>query len=220
MGATRIAKTISRTHGCGLSSHQTHALSEWHIRKHGVQEIQRKELRLLQPNCTNTCESECDQQRALVDRLPNARLRARCASLQRGSHSRRQLQGGRSETSTHCQGRRNGNGSVTVYETLPAGACNGLWCPCAGGSDCKAPSARQSECRGGRSLANTFSLQIPNRRTLVLDGTEGLQDNVKVLPSLGSTEREVLPSCDGCTLNNRRKINSNCGNGAKQYNPL
>ena len=32
-----------------------------------------------------------------MDWRPNARLRARCASLQRGNDSRRQLQGGRSE---------------------------------------------------------------------------------------------------------------------------
>ena len=125
MGATKIPKTSSRTDGCGLVK-PSNSLTEWHIRKHGASEIHRKELRLLRLNCTNICESECGQQRALVDRLPNARLRARCASLRRGNDSRRQLQGGRNETSTQCQGRRNGNGSVTVCETLPPGACSGL----------------------------------------------------------------------------------------------
>ena len=52
------------------------------------------------------------------------------------------------------------------------------WCPCQGGSDCKAPLARPGKCRGARSLAFTSSLQIPHCRTLALDGTEGLQDKV------------------------------------------
>ena len=107
--ATQIAKTISRTDGCGLVKPSNS------IRTHGSLEIHRKELRRQQPNCTNMCENESDQQRALVDRLPNARLRARCASLRRGNDSRPHLQGGWSETSTQCQGRRNRNGSVTLY---------------------------------------------------------------------------------------------------------
>ena len=87
---------------------------------------------------------------------------------------------------TQCQGRRNGNDSVTVNEMLPPWACHGLrrragdrqWCQCEGGSDCKAPLARQRECRGGRGQAKTSFLQIPNCRTLALDGTESLQDKV------------------------------------------
>ena len=54
---------------------------------------------------TELHKSGREQQRALVDKLPNAPLRARCASLWCGNDSRRHLQGGRSETSTQCQGR-------------------------------------------------------------------------------------------------------------------
>ena len=48
--------------------------------------------------------------------------------------------------------------------------------------------------------------------------TGSVQSTLKVLPGSGSTEREVLPSCDGCTPNNQRKNYCNCGNGAHLYN--
>ena len=49
-----------------------------------------------------------------MDKLPNARLRAQCASLRRGNDSRQRPQGGRSETSTQCQGQRNGNAAMKL----------------------------------------------------------------------------------------------------------
>ena len=61
-----------------------------------------------------------------MDELPKARLCARCASLLHGNDSWRQLQGGRSDTSTQCQGQRHGDDSVTLKETLPPWACYGL----------------------------------------------------------------------------------------------
>ena len=54
------------------------------------------------PSCTNSAWTV----RSIGEQVAIARIRARCASFQRGNDSRRQLQGGRSETSTQCQGQK------------------------------------------------------------------------------------------------------------------
>ena len=74
-------------------------------------------------NCTNVCVNSNEhwwtscQTRGFVHDVQASGV---------GNDSRRQLQGGRSETSTQCQGRRNGDDSVTVSETPPQVAYNGL----------------------------------------------------------------------------------------------
>ena len=51
MGATKIAKTISRADGCGHVK-SPNSRTEWHIRKRSASETHRKEQRLQQPNWT------------------------------------------------------------------------------------------------------------------------------------------------------------------------
>ena len=60
-----------------------------------------------QPNATARMPQE-----TLMNKLPNARLRTRCASHRRGNDSQRQQKGAGAWT-TQCPGQSDGNGTVT-----------------------------------------------------------------------------------------------------------